>query len=174
VLTGGGLETSLVLDLTTNQWHERAFTNEFGQFEQHLSNSHIFVFNKHLVGSRVTGKIYNMDMDIYSDDGDYISRDRTYTFLSDEDKRIRYNKLEIGVESGVGILSGQGSDPQISLQLSKDGARTWSNSYTGSIGKMGEFRRKVSFRRLGIAESMCFRIRITDPIKVAIVGSYLS
>lgn len=174
VLTGGDLETTLVYDLLTGEWHERAYTNEFGRFEQHLSNCHVFAFGKHLVGSRRDGKIYNMSLDIYSDNGNALVRERTYTFLSDEDKRLRYNKLNIGIESGVGLQSGQGSDPMISLELSKDGARTWSNSYSVPFGKVGEFRQNVSFRRLGISQTMCFRIRISDPVKVCITGSYLS
>lgn len=174
VLSGGGLETSLVYDVATQQWHERAFLNSDGDFEQHLGASHIFAFNKHLVGDRRNGKIYEMSLDFYNDAGEEIARERTYTHLLDERKRIRYNAIEINFETGVGLQSGQGSDPQVSMQLSKDGARTWSDWFNTSIGKVGEYQKTVKFRRLGIAEIMTFKIRITDNVKVAIVGSYLS
>ena len=173
VLSGDSLETSLVYDLTTGLWHERAFLNEYGNFEQHLGSCHVFSFNKHLVGSRVDGKIYQMDMDLLDDAGDEIGRERVYTHLVDEMKRNRYNSLEIGLETGVGLQSGQGSDPTVSLRLSKDGARTWSDAMTTSFGGVGQYRTKVKFRRLGIAEQMTFKIRITDPVKIAITGSYL-
>lgn len=173
VLTGGGLKTSLVYDVTTKVWHERAYLNEFGDYEQHLANSHMFIFGKHLVGDRRNGKIYEMSLDYFSDNGDYITRERIYTHLSDENQRMRYNKLEIGFETGVGLQSGQGSNPLVSLQLSKDGARTWSDEYTTSIGAVGNYRAKAVFRRLGISEIMTFKIKISDPVKVAITGSYL-
>src|SRR5574343_2050856 len=57
MITGGGLETSLVYDLTTGLWHERAFTGDDGKFEQHLANLHMFIFNKHIVGDRSEGKL---------------------------------------------------------------------------------------------------------------------
>lgn len=173
VLTGGGLETSLVYDLTTQQWHERAYLNTNGNFETDLASCHAFAFNKHLVGDRRNGNIYELSMDYYDDGGEALCRERIYTHLSDEGVRIRYNALEIGFETGVGLQSGQGSDPLVSLALSKDGARTWIDCGTRSIGAVGRYQTKVEFRRLGIAEQMTFKIRVTDPIKVAITGSYL-
>jgi hypothetical protein len=173
VLTGGGLATSLVYDVTTQLWHERAYLDEFGDYVQHLGCCFMSAFGNLLVGDRRNGNIYRMALDIYSDNGDEIARERIYTHLSDENQRIRYNTLEIGFETGVGLQSGQGSNPQVSLQLSKDGARTWSDSYTTSIGAVGQYRTKVVFRRLGIAEIMTFKIKISDPVKVAITGSYL-
>lgn len=171
VLTDGGLPTSIVYDLSTQQWHERAFLNGSGEFEQHIATCHVFAFGKHLVGSRLDGKIYDLSLEHLSDDGEEIVRERTYTHLFDEGRKVRYNSLEIGVESGVGTTSGD--DPQISLQLSKDGARTWSDWQAASIGKLGEYQTKVKFRRLGLAETMTFKLRITDKVKVAITGSYI-
>lgn len=173
VLTGGGLTTSLVYDLTTQQWHERAKLNEFGTFEQDIALCHMFAFGKHLVGDRETGNIYRLSMDVYTDGDNQLARERIYTHLSDEGQRIRYNALEIGFETGVGLQSGQGSNPLVTLALSRDGARTWIDCGTASIGAVGQYQKKVEFRRLGIAEQMTFKIRITDQVKVAITGSYL-
>lgn len=171
VLTGGGLMTSLVYDLTTQQWHERAFLNDDGILEQHLGSCHVFAFGKHLVGSRRDGKIYEMSLDIYDDDGEEILRERIYTHIIDEGKRLRYNSLEIGLETGVGLAD---QNPTVSLQLSKDGARTWSSWFTGGFGKLGEYQTRVKFRRLGVADIMTFKLRVTDKVKVAITGSYLT
>lgn len=173
ILTGGGLETTLVYDITTNMWHERALLNESGNFELHVMACVIFGFDHFLVGDRRNGNIYKMKLDVYNDNGSAIARERVYTHLSDEGRRVRYNKLRIGFETGVGLQTGQGSDPQVSLQLSKDGARTFSDSFTTSLGAVGQYRSSVEFRRLGIAEQMTFKIRVTDPVKVAIIGSYL-
>jgi len=174
MMTGGGLATSLVYDLNVQEWHERAYLNAEGAYELHRANCCMFIFGKQLVGDKTTGKIYDMNMTTYTDDGDTILRERTYTHLFDENRRIRYNVLKIGYETGVGLQSGQGSAPLTSLQLSKDGARTWSTSYTTGIGAVGKYNTEVNFRRLGIAQQMTFRIRISDPVKVAICGSYLN
>lgn len=173
ILTGGGLETTLVYDITTNMWHERAYLNESGNFETHIMACIVFGFGYFLVGDRRNGNIYKMKLDVYNDNGSSIARERVYTHLSDEGNQIRFNKIRIGFETGVGLQEGQGSDPKVSLQLSKDGARTFSNAFTTSLGAVGQYRSSVEFRRLGIAEQMTFKIRVTDPVKVAIIGSYL-
>lgn len=173
VLTGGGLETSLVYNKTNGLWHERAYTNADGNFEQHRGNCCVFAFGKQLVGDRENGNIYEMDMDIYSDNGDDIVRERIYRHLYRESNRIRYSELEIGVESGVGLQNGQGSDPKLALYLSKDSGRTFSLFGTADIGAAGNFFETLRFRNLGVAEEMTFKVRISDPVKVALVGSYL-
>lgn len=174
ILTGGGLATSLAYDITTDMWHERAYLNSQGQFEQHLGCCYMNAFGLHLVGDRTTGNIYIIDENTYTDNGQTLAAERIYTHIGDEQKRIRYNSLVIGVETGVGIQNGQGSDPLIELLLSVDGARTWSDSFFEEIGKAGEYLGKCQFRQLGVAEQMTFRIRITDPVKRAITGSYLN
>lgn len=174
VLTDGGLPTTLVYDISTGMWHERAYLNVDGEFEQHLGVSAMFFDNKQLVGSRVNGEIYEMSQNFYSDNGNEIAAERIYTYISDENKRIRYNRLEIGFETGVGLQSGQGSDPVCTLSLSRDGARTWTDPQPCSIGAVGQYNTTVAFRRLGVAKSLTFKLRITDPVKRAICGSYLT
>lgn len=174
VLTGGGLETSLVYDISTDIWHERAYLNSTGLFEQHLASSHMFAFGKHLVGDRNGGNIYEMSQSYYSDNGNPLVRERTFTHISDENKYTRYSSLEIDFELGVGLQSGQGVDPQAILTVSKDGAKTWSDEMYASIGRVGKFFNRARFRRLGISNVMTFRVRVSDPVKVAIIGAYLS
>lgn len=174
VITGGSLETSLVYDLATGLWHERAFLNEFGEYEQHLASCCMYAFGKHIVGDRRNGNLYQMSLDVFSDNGSAILRKRVYTHLLDELKLIRYSKLDIGFETGVGLQSGQGVNPTVSLRISKDGARTWSAYYTTSIGAAGVYGQQVTFRRLGIQQQCTFEISISDPVKIAITGSYLN
>lgn len=173
VLTGGGLETSLCYDLTTQLWHERAYLNEAGEFEQHRASCAMYAFDKILVGDRESGKVYHLSHDYYSDDGDAMASDRIYTHIANEGQRIRANTLEIGIEGGVGLIDGQGSDPKILMRLSKDGAHTWTDWHEASMGRIGQYNTTARFRRLGLAEQMTFHIRITDPVKRAICGSYL-
>lgn len=173
ILTGGGLATSLVYDITTDMWHERAYMNSQGVFEQHLGCCYMKAFGKHLVGDRNSGLIYQLDSETYNDNGDPLVAERIYTHISDEDKRTRYNRLVIGVETGVGNQTGDGTDPSVELQLSKDGARTWSDWYSAKIGKAGEYLKKAVFRRLGVVQQMTFKIRISEDVKRNITGSYL-
>lgn len=173
ILTDGGLPTTLVYDISTGIWHERAYLNPVGQFEQHLGCCGCYGFGKQLVISRQNGKIYEMSPSYYDDDGEEIALERIYTHLSNENQRIKFNQLEIAMESGVGLQSGTGADPQISLWISRDGGRSWSGEYKTSFGKVGKYTTRAVFRRLGVAMDWTFKIRITDPVKRALVGSYL-
>lgn len=174
ILTGGGMQTSLCYDVTTGLWHERAYLNIQGQYEQHLAGAVIYAFGKTLVGDRRNGKVYEMSLDFYDDNGDEIARDRILTHICDEERRVRFNKLTIGFEPGVGTQSGQGQDPECALRISRDGGRTWSDWHTDRLGAVGEYKKGVSFRRIGVSETTTFNIRVTDPVKVAIIGAYLS
>lgn len=174
VLTGGGLETTWVYDFSTQLWHERAFLNPQGFYEQHLGCCGMFIFGKQLVGDRLNGNVYQMSLDAYSDNGSALKSERIYTHISDENKRIRFNSLEIALETGVGTQTGQGYNPIMSMSLSKDMGRTYSNLYTKPIGKAGKYNTVVKFRRLGVSEDMVFKISMTDPVKRAWIGSYLN
>lgn len=174
VITGGGMDTTLVYDISTQMWHERAYLNAVGQFELHLASCGMYAFNKFIVGDRTNGNIYVMSQDVFTDNGREIAMERTFTHLSDQNQRIIFSDLTIGVEVGDGLQSGQGSDPLITLYLSRDGGRSWSGGKQGSIGRVGQYRIRSIFRRLGQARIMTFRIRISDPIKRAITGCYLN
>lgn len=174
IISGADLETSLVYDLSTELWHERAYLNVEGDYEQHLGSCCMFAFGKHLVGSRRDGQIYTLSQDFYDDAGDALQWKRVYTHLQNELKLTRYSSLQIFFESGVGLQSGQGSDPVCSLRISQDGARTWSNIFTNTIGKVGKYGWQTRFRRLGIAQQTTFELSGSDPVKRTLIGSYLN
>ena len=53
-----------------------------------------------------------------------------------------YSKLQIDMETGVGLLTGgaQDTDPQLMLRWSDDGGHKWSNEHWQSAGKRGAYR----------------------------------
>jgi hypothetical protein len=65
-------------------------------------------------------------------------------------RRVRHKSLQIDFETGVGVYTGQGSDPQAMLRWSDDGGRTWSNTHTKTIGAIGNYKTRVKFDRLGV------------------------
>ena len=70
---------------------------------------------------------------------------------------------------GDGLTSNQGSDPQISLSLSRDNGRTWGAEMWKPFGKTGEYSTRVEWRRLGSPRQITPKLRITDPVPVCIV-----
>lgn len=55
-----------VYDVATNLWHQRDHYGERGLSESHLSQNHVFVFGKHLVGDWKSAKIYEMALPLKS------------------------------------------------------------------------------------------------------------
>lgn len=172
-LTGGGLANSWVYDFTTQLWHERAYTDSNGFFQQHLASCGMYIFGKQLVGDRTNGNIYQLSLDAYDDAGSPLVSKRVYTHLADKSDQIRYNILQIAMEVGVGTQFGQGTNPTLAMRVSTDGAKTWSDSYSAYVGMVGQYQANVKWRRLGIGQIMTFEISQSDPVKRAWIGSYL-
>ena len=70
----------------------------------------------------------------------------------------------------------QGSDPQVMLRWSDDGGHTWSNEHWAPIGKIGEYYKRVFWRRLGMTLKLrdrVYEVSGTDPVKIDIMGAEL-
>jgi len=73
-------------------------------------------------------------------------------------------------------IATQGANPQVMLRWSDDGGHTWSNEHWASMGKIGEYYRRVIWRRLGMTVKLRDRVYEasgTDPVKIAIMGAEL-
>lgn len=170
-------EATWVYDLSTQMWHERAFTNA-GTLERHRADFGAFFpeYNMHLVGDYASNKVYVLDPNYYKDDTETITRMRVAPHLSSNLKRVFYNSLQIDMESGVGLDgAGLGSDPQAMLDWSDDGGHTWSSEVWAAIGKtiggIGQFKTRVLWRRLGKSRDRVFRLKVTDPVPITIIGA---
>jgi hypothetical protein len=66
---------------------------------------------------------------------------------------------------------------RVMLRWSDDGGHTWSNEHWASMGKLGEYGKRVIWRRLGMTTKLrdrVYEISGTDPVKIAIMGAELS
>ena len=65
-----------------------------------------------------------------------------------------------------------GTDPQVMMQISRDGGHEWGGELWRSMGRMGRYRHRAVWNRLGRARDWLFKFRITDPIKVVMVAAW--
>jgi hypothetical protein len=73
-------------------------------------------------------------------------------------------------------IATQGANPQVMLRFSDDGGHTWSNEHWKSMGKIGEYYKRVLWRRLGMTTKLrdrVYEVSGTDPVKIAIMGAEL-
>jgi hypothetical protein len=62
------------------------------------------------------------------------------------------------------------------LRWSDDGGHTWSNEHLSKMGKIGQYYRRVFWRRLGMTMKLrdrVYEVSQTDPVKAVIVGAEL-
>lgn len=162
-----------VYDMATGLWHERAYTNQ-GVLQRHRANCYAYAFNTHVIGDYANGNLYELSSQAYSDNGAAITRQRITPHISSDMKRIFFSSFQLDIESGTGIDgTGQGTDPQAVLQWSNDGGHSWSNEMWASFGAIGATRKRVIWRRLGFSRNRVFKVTITDPVKVALMGAEL-
>lgn len=117
------------------------------------------------------GNIYLLSPTSYTDNGEQIAREMVCRHISTGDWSI-FDELWMEMEAGVGLVSGQGSDPQIMMQISKDGGHTWGNEIWVGFGKIGEYRTRAVWRRLGRSRDWLFKFRVTDPVRTVFVAAW--
>lgn len=171
VLNFPSADKTWVFDAAENLWHERSYSDEMGQQHRIRGVNQMDFDGETLVGDWQFGMIYKLRLDVYSDAGSAIMRRRSCPHLSNDLKQQLFHSLQVDMETGVGVPFDQGSDPQAMLDWSDDGGHTWSNEVWASVGKIGEYRTRLRWRRLGRSRDRVFRVTITDPVKVVIVGA---
>jgi hypothetical protein len=178
VLTFPTANKTWVFDVTTGLWHERAGFDD-GYLIRHRSNCQMNFQSQTVVGDYLNGNIYAFDLDVYSDNGAVQKWVRSWRALPTGEnnlKRTAQHTMQLDCESGVGTNTGQGQNPQVMLRWSDDGGHTWSNERWASMGQIGQYFRRVMFRRLGMTMKLrdrVYEVSGTDPNKVVIMGAEL-
>jgi hypothetical protein len=156
-------------------WHERAYLNpETGLFERIRQDYAIYWAGKHRCGAYNSGKVYTQTKDIYADDGDPLLRRVETAHAHANGAWMVFNRLFIDMQAGVGLDgTGTGTDPQVMLQYSDDGGRSYNNeALTTSMGAIGATRTRVQFDRLGRSRDRVFRIGVSDPVPVVMLAAW--
>ena len=155
-------------DAITQMWHERAWYNtETFTNEHHRANTHCFYNGEHLVGDRESGLIYRFCNKSWTDNGSMILRERITPVINPHSQKLIFDELEIKAQLG----QDQNCKPQIMLDWSNDGGRSWSFSAQKDLGGIGQFEQRLIFRRLGQSLNRVFRVRMSDAQSLVILGA---
>ena len=173
VVTFPSIDLTWVYDLTTKVWHKWLSWDEATGYHRHRSNCGAFFGNVYLVGDYENGKIYQLNNDVYTEDGQTIRRLRRCPHLVTDLQRQYFAEMQIQFQPGVGLQTGQGYDPQAMLRWSSDGGSTWSNEHWVTIGKVGKYNNRAIWRRLGWSRDRIYEVAVSDPIKAVIVSANL-
>ncbi|MCU7840854.1 MAG: packaged DNA stabilization protein gp10 [Candidatus Thiodiazotropha sp. (ex Troendleina suluensis)] len=156
-------ESTWAYDVATKLWHQR---QSYG-----LERSRINVISGDIAGDYINGNIYRVT-DSNTENGETIQRIMVSPAVGSFEKFTPLSKLSVEFEAGVGLTSGQGNDPLAILAWSDDMGATWSNSLYTPIGKIGEYGWRAEWHRLGRFRKRIFKLIVSDPVKVVILGAY--
>lgn len=170
--------TSIVYDITLQQWHERAVWNSnSGEYTRDKPNYHIFAFGKHLVADFENGNVYEQSLSFTTDNGDLIRRQRILPYFTEQNDLyyIYFKTFKLDMRTGVGTTSGdiENTDPMALLRWSNDGGYTWSDEIETPIGAVGQYNTRVMWRRLGRARFRIFEVTIMADIPVWMISAYI-
>ena len=179
-----GLQSSLVFDYSTKQWTEWSSlltqtpsveTRFMGQWHCFLRGQHV-IFPASLQDNNRFYSIYTLDSDVFLDGDAPIRKLRQTPHVSKELRMLFYGLLEVDFQFGVGLANGAEwkTDPQVTMVMSKDGGQTWGNPMFASLGKIGEWKRRARFKRLGSARDVVFQVWVDAPVQVSFLSAWLS
>jgi len=117
-----------------------------------------------LVGDDSTGKLWEVSMDTYQDNGNDIERVRRFQIIHDNYNPIPHSSLIVDFEN-------DSSDyvPVCTLKWSDDDGYTYSTGIT-----LGANSKRAEFRKLGTSRSRIYELTTTVNSKISILGGYLN
>ena len=158
--------TSWLYDATTKYWSK--LSSSGGRHRAEISADFI---NETVVSDYTNGKLYKIKANTYTENGTAITRRLRGRHIFDARNKIRIPRLEILGETGAGLVTGQGSDPQLMLRLSKDGGQSFGTEKWASFGKVGEYGQRAIFGNNGAGRDIVAELVYTEPTKFVLTGA---
>ncbi len=140
---------------------------------QYSATSHSYVYGKHLVSHETNGDLLELSLDAFTNAGDTIKRTRVMSSISGDKigapgKRVQMSRFELILEKGVGLISGQGEDPQIMIEASYDGGKSFAHGTWMKIGMQGDSTVRAEWWNMATFYDLIIRITTSDPVHYTI------
>lgn len=102
VISFPSIQLTWCYDIASGMWHKWLYTNNLGQYERCRGNCAAVFQGYVLVGDYSNGKIYHLDKNVYTDDGQFVKRLRRAPHLVSDLQRQYFEELQIQFQPGVG------------------------------------------------------------------------
>lgn len=166
--------SSWCLDLDSGLWHERGdWDSPHTRYNVWGPRVHCHAFGKHLVGDRMTGTISEMDVTIGTQaNGDAIRRLRIAPPIwAKSTTPLTVERFSLRMQTGLGLISGQGSNPEVDFRYSDDG-ETWKGLRRVSAGARGKRQQRVYWTQCGGSPTIWTpEVVVSDGIPWRIAGA---
>tara|TARA_R110000787_G_scaffold65223_3_gene146838 strand:- start:1272 stop:2696 length:1425 start_codon:yes stop_codon:yes gene_type:complete len=160
--------------LAENGWFELSSGTSNGKWQ---ASSVISAYGKDYAADDANGNVYCLCLDTYTNNSEALQRTR---IISNIDARliggaigdaITMSSVTISMETGVGLIAGQGDNPRIMVEASYDGGRTWAAGAWPRVGRLGEFVLKVKWDKMKTFYDCMLRLSSTDPVNYSVYSA---
>jgi len=170
------LQRTLVFDISTGKWHERESWDQnnqsLGRWRGNVAMDAIDG-GQALIGDAFNGNIWRVDGNNFTEGGNTIRGLAFSVMIHADRKRVFISRFELDIQAGVGLTTGQGSNPQIMLAWSKDGGETFGSLQPWrSMGQQGRYLTRLRWMRMGQARQWCFCLSCTDSVRRVIIAAH--
>lgn len=163
------VDKTWVMDWTTKLLHKRqSYKTDGTGWGRDRINCYCTQGNKHYGGDFENGKIYEFSEEYLDDAGNPIRRELYATEKDGGNTRLYSGYLQLLMDTGIGLESGL--DPQVMMEMSKDGGHIYDSFPWQSAGKIGEYPQRVKWTRLGSGYRWLPRFIFTDAVAWKILG----
>lgn len=156
----------IIEELGKNGWFELSEGVTNGRYN---AGSILEVYNKIFIGDRNNGNLNYLDFNTYDQAGEPWQRRRVLGSingdkLGQKGHRVQMSSMEFILETGVGLVAGQGEDPKIMIEPSYDGGKSWGTGTWMRIGRQGETNIIAKWDSMKSFYDMIVRITTSDPV----------
>lgn len=153
-------------DCTTQEWQER---ESFYQSAWDVSGI-AEAYGKIFVQRTSTGEIGILDPDAYTEWGQTLIAQWAYQPIYAGGKNVQIHRIQMGIETGVGLVSGQDAQPRLNLEISRQGGREGSFRPSGSrsLGRQGAYATQVHWDSLGQGRDTVIQARLSAAVPLTV------
>jgi len=161
--------------LGKNGWFELSSGTDDGIYQ---GSSLINVYGKNFVADATNGNLYELDIDAFMNNNEVIQRQRITSsvngkLLNVPGNRVQMSRLEIIMEKGTGLITGQGENPKIIIEISRDGGKSWFKEGFVEVGRLGQTQLRVELFSLIADYDFIFRLTTSDPVAYEIYSAVI-
>jgi hypothetical protein len=160
---------TFLYDLTSGEWCERDSLG-YGAWR---ANCIFRAFGIVIVGDSQSGKVGILDPDLFTEWGEPQRVSWQYQGVYGDNNRVSHHRFEIVLNGGAGLTVGQGSNPLATMFISDDGGNTFTAQPTGELGRIGQYKKRVVWWRLGSSYDRVYRVDVTDPVPLFVIDTQL-
>ena len=170
-------DKTFVYDLSTKEWHERSSRDRYLNIEHKWNPMYAaFCYGELWFGSIDNPVLLFLDDTMQNEwNGLPIVKTIITPLYYDNYNNFVIREFLLYCNTGdTTVLQGQGSDPQIMLQVSEDGGFTWSSEYWESLGIQGNYLQMVRWFNIGESRNAVIKLQVSDPVSLVIISAKMN